>query len=144
MEIFSFRGRVPRMTNFITQFLINLSFSAFDKINETGNAFLQIFVGLLTLPMLWISFATLAKRSYDIGRSGWFPGAPIAVLIAYVILFSILGVADGLGDSILFGGVILISMYLLVVLLIVTFKAGDKEPNIYGLVPLPFRGPPTT
>lgn len=144
MEIFSFKGRLPIMTNFVTQFLSTLFLGLLDRISETGNQFIQVIVYIISLVLIWISFATLVKRSHDIGKSAWFPLLPFSVLVAYVILVALAGGADSLGEGIVIGGGICIFLYLFIVLLIVTFKAGDKGPNMYGLVPPPFGVPPAT
>ena len=71
-HIFSFEGRIRRLEYGLTCLVLDLFFLPMGLISEDDISSVFAIVWLLLLiPVLWILYAQGAKRSHDIGQSGW-------------------------------------------------------------------------
>jgi uncharacterized membrane protein YhaH (DUF805 family) len=103
--LFSFTGRISRVEYAVCLFVYIAAIALF-MVSESFWRTLGYAGALLLLPyisvMMWIFFASLAKRFHDFGKTGWMC---LACFIPLVGPFT---------------------------LLIVLFYAGDEADNIYG------------
>ena len=105
--LFSFQGRISRVTYWIALVSLTLVFYAgFRAVVASGDSIAGLI--LLMIPVLWIALATQVKRWQDIGWSGWLV---LLGLVPYI----------GLPISIVCLG----------------FIKGTAGPNKYGDDPLP-------
>jgi uncharacterized membrane protein YhaH (DUF805 family) len=137
MEIFSFRGRVNRTTNFLTQILLNIIGWGVGTIFApliNDQLFASLFLLFALTVVMWIGLASYVKRAHDVGRSALFAIGPYpAAMIALPLSLEIEKQAQVFGAVVIGAALI----YFVSVWLWVTFKAGDPDTNRYGEAPLP-------
>ena len=139
MELFSFRGRVRRTTNLLTQIALNVTGWVLGTISAplvSDHPSISLFLLLAIGAGTYICLASYVKRAHDVGRSALFALGPyltIMILVFGDIVGDIIG-KDIVISDILVGGWLI---YFSCVFLWVTFKAGDPETNRYGEAPKP-------
>ena len=83
-HIFSFEGRIRRLEYGLTCLVLDLFFLPMGLISEDDISSVFAIVWLLLLiPVLWILYAQGAKRSHDIGQSGWWQLFPYYGLLLF-------------------------------------------------------------
>ena len=86
-NIFSFHGRINRQEyalSFLTVLVISfvLNAIAMALTNEKVNQIVQL---VIYLPTLWFTLSQIAKRSHDIGNSGWYIVIPLYAIYLFFI-----------------------------------------------------------
>ena len=86
-SIFSFRGRIRRTAYWLISFALNLLLLPINMSGENVSDGVVIYTLLILIPVLWICLASAAKRSHDLGKSGW-----SVILLFIPIINLILGI----------------------------------------------------
>lgn len=90
-SFFSFENRIKRSTFWkitIPVFLISFGFSiVFEAEGNPPGLLLSIAGLILSIPLIWVLYATYIKRLHDLGKSGWYA---LVVLIPLINLLFIL------------------------------------------------------
>jgi uncharacterized membrane protein YhaH (DUF805 family) len=140
MELFSFRGRVDRSTNFFTQIVLSACGWVVGTISAPfveDYPAISIFLLLVMVVGIWIGLASFVKRAHDVGRSGWLAVSPFFVIFApFIVVDNFRNQAEAPSSMFMFllGSAVI---YFYAVILWVGFKAGDPETNRYGEAPPP-------
>ena len=77
---FSFEGRIRRMEYGISYFLHILYLFSLGGVFTNFGEPPSLIIILLMVPSFWFLFAQGAKRSHDVGNSGWFQFIPFYIL----------------------------------------------------------------
>ena len=141
------------MTNFVIHFVLNLFAWAFGQLsnmllaafdeNKIATAVLTFATLFLMIAVLWISIATSVKRAHDFGRSFWFVILPWLALILGTGVATALSIEGHSFDDLTVWIILPAILYFIATMMILLFRAGDKFPNPFGPVPLPFSGRPS-
>lgn len=72
MELFSFEGRIRRRDYWLISFGIGLASGLAGALVESAPTLYLI----LLIPLMWMYYATGAKRCHDLGHNGWWQLIP--------------------------------------------------------------------
>ena len=128
----SFGGRASRSEYWyfvLFQTLLGMVASAFDAAGQTEGAFGAV----VTLGLLLPGFAVHWRRLHDTGRSGWWIGASWLGAIGGCFLG---GLAMGMGNEDLGGGIMVVSLLAAgvaqIIVFVFTCQKGTDGPNQFG------------
>ena len=136
MDVVSFKGRVNRAPWWLVQLVIlvfTIAISFTGSVSEELRGFL-IFLGLFSIPLLWVNLALSTRRLHDRDKSGsW-------LVIFYALPWVLAGIANhAVADH---TGALYFSFYLPSLALYIWglvelgFLRGMTGPNQYGPDPL--------
>lgn len=105
--LFSFDGRISRKAfwlTFIAMFVLGMLIqvaalgpmmaAAMENPEAAASMSMPIWIWIVMIPMIWISFAVYAKRWHDFDKSGWLTLLVIIPFVGFIVLI-VLGCIPG-------------------------------------------------
>jgi uncharacterized membrane protein YhaH (DUF805 family) len=133
-----FGGRAPRAEYWwfvLMTTVIGLTAALVDRLLGLGPLGVETLVSLgFAVPQLAVGI----RRLHDIGRSGWWLGAPLLAIVSIIVVsLGMMGVEStkgGIDGALLFGGLVITGWSIL--LLVWACQRGTAGPNRFGADPL--------